>query len=226
MPEDKRFDIIMTVWNRKGYTARTLASLIDSGAVNDCERLIIVDNCSTEEGMYEALDSIYKDTPAVSGKVWLLRRAKNDGWASGVNDALGLSRSPYLLLINNDVEFTMDFHHKMLALITTPVWMRPDGKGEKGIGLLGAWRHTSHGFVAPEHNGIQASGFREMDNVPAVAWMLSKRAMIEVGMLKENGPCMTKGGNGEDTDYVNRMKEQGWLVGVPTEDVATHLDGY
>ena len=112
-----RFDIIITVWNRKGYTARTLASLIDSGAVNDCERLIIVDNCSTEEGMYEAMDAMYRDTPNVSGKVFLLRRAKNDGWATAVNDAVNLSRAPYLLLINNDVEFEPNFIPKAFEVI-------------------------------------------------------------------------------------------------------------
>lgn len=201
----------MTVWNRKGHTARTLASLIDSGAMNDCERLIIVDNCSTEEGMHDALDAVYKDTIGISGKIWLLRRAKNDGWGMAVNDAVGISRSPYLLLINNDVEFTPNFHHRMINTMLN----------EPSIGLMGAWHHTSHSYT-----GVEREGFKEMTDVPAVAWMLSKRAMIQVGMLPEHGPCMTKGGNGEDSAYVQRMKAAGFLAGVTAEDVATHIDGY
>lgn len=211
MPENQRFDIILIVWNRKGNTARTIASLINSGAASECDRFIVVDNCSTEEGMYEALDTVYKDLTGLSGKVWLLRRAKNDGWATAVNDAIGLSRAPFVLLANNDVDFTPNFHHKMLNTMTQ----------HENIGLMGGWRHTSHSYT-----GVELSGFKEMTDIPAVAWMLSKRAMIQVGMLPEHGPCMTKGGNGEDSKYVQMMKAAGFLAGVSAEDVATHHDGY
>ncbi len=210
------FDIILTVWNRLDYTKRTVASLISSGAVHECERFIIVDNRSTEEGMKEFLHDLYANMPEISGKVWLLRRGKNDGWATAVNDALGLSRAQYILLSNNDVLYTYEFHKRMFEVFT----QLPK------IGILGVWRHTGHDFVRSNHGGVQTAWFREMDNVPAVGWMLNKKAMQEVGMLDELGPCLTKGGNGEDTKYVNRMKAAGWLVGVPIEDVATHIDGY
>ena len=50
-------------------------------------------------------------------------------------------------------------------------------------------------------------------------------------MLSEHGPCDTKGGNGEDTEYVMRMKDKGYLVGVPKialneETLAHHIDGF
>lgn len=215
-----RFDIIITVWNRKGYTARTLASLINSGAIEQCDRFIIVDNCSTEEGMYEAMDAIYKDTPGVSGKVFLLRRAKNDGWATSVNDAINLSRAEYVLLLNNDEEFEMDFMQKAFAVIgNVEAWTQ----GTKKIGILGLWRHTSHGDKA---GGVKTNMFVETDDSPAVAWLMSKEAMIQVGMLTEKGPCMERGGNGEDSDYTRRMKEAGFLVGSPIPDLAHHIDGY
>lgn len=210
MPE---FDIIITVWNRLGYTKRTIASLIDSGAVADCQRLIIVDNRSTEEGMEDFLKDMYSNMPDVSHKVWLLRRAKNDGWGTMVNDALGISRAPYVMLVNNDVEFTPDFHKGMFDSFAN----------QPNIGILGGWRHTSHGFI---RGGVINDHFREMNNVPAVCWLMPKEAMQKVGLLPEHGPCMTKGGNGEDTSYVNRMKEGGYLVGVPAEDLVVHIDGY
>ena len=218
--DDFRFDIILTVWNRKRYTERTIASLIESGAIRDCERFIIVDNRSTEEGMAELLNDIYTHMPEVSGKVWLLRRGNNYGWGSAVNDALGLSRAPYLLLTNNDVEYKPGFHRRAAETFFAHSL---SSNHQKGIGILGVWRHTAHGFVV---GGVQAPYFREMDNVPAVGWFLPKGAMEEVGMLPEHGPCFTKGGNGEDTAYVGRMKEAGYLVGVPGEDIAVHIDGY
>lgn len=222
-----RFDIILTVWNRKGYTARTLASLINSGAIDQCERFIIVDNCSTEEGMYEAMDSIYKDTPGVSGKVFLLRRAKNDGWATAVNDAVNLSRAEYVLLLNNDVEFTVDFMPKAFEVIAevnkTPIPALEEYGSTRTVGLLGLWRHTSHGDQA---GGIKTATFVETDDSPAVAWLMWKPAMEKVGMLKENGPCFERGGNGEDSDYTRRMKDAGFVVGSPIPDLAQHIDGY
>lgn len=210
-----RFDIILTTFNRLAYTQRTVASLIGSGALEACERLIVVDNHSIEDGMEGFLNDL-----AHYQKVFVLRRPRNDGWGMAVNDALGVSRAPYLFIINNDVEFQPSFYEAMLRTIMTTRQDIP-GVGSRGIGLLAGWKHTAHGF-----GGFETEDFREMDNVPAVAWLMTKGAMAAVGMMKENGPCATKGGNGEDTDYVLRMKEQGFLVGAMREDVANHIDGY
>lgn len=207
------FDIILVNWNRLDYLKRTVASLIESGAVADCNRFIIVDNGSTEEGVKEFLNSLVKDY-----KLFQVLLPENRGWGTAVNEALGLSRAPYLLISNNDVHYHMDFHRKAWEVIEGQKYMSDT---QKEIGILGVWRHTSHGF-----GSYRNAGFREMDDVPAVGWFLPKAAMEKVGMLPEKGPCFTKGGNGEDTAYVQMMKAAGWLVGVPTEDIATHIDGY
>lgn len=207
-----RYDIILTTFNRLEYTKRTLASLIETGAIASAERVIIVDNRSTEPGFQEFLNDLYN----FNGNLFVVRRAKNDGWGTAVNDAIGLSRAPYLLLSNNDVVYKPGFIDRMAETFEK----HPD------VGLLGVWRHTSHGYVAPENGGLHSEHFREMDNIPAVGWLLSKPAMMKVGMLNEHGPCFTKGGNGEDTAYVNRMKEAGFRTGVMPEDVAEHIDGY
>lgn len=223
-----KYDIIVTVWNRLGYTKRTLASLIDSGAVAGCERLIIVDNCSTEEGISQFLDDMYKDIPNVSGKVFILRRAKNDGWATAVNDAINISRAEWVLLCNNDVEFKPDAVRLSFDTIqkVNDAIEGPPSKFNH-VGILGLWRHTGHGDdIVDAHPRFKTDYFVATDNSPAVAWLMYKPAMIEVGMLKENGPCMTKGGNGEDTDYVMRIKEKNYLVGSPIPDLAEHIDGY
>lgn len=205
------FDIILTTFNRLEYTRRTIASLIESGAHGACQRFIIVDNHSTEEGMETFLNHM-----AYYRKVFVLRRPSNDGWGTAVNDALGLSRAEFILLSNNDVEYKQDFYKEMFETY----------QQLPRIGILGVWRHTSHGFVPQHMGGIQTEWFKEMDDVPAVGWLMPKKAMEVVGMLSEHGPCATKGGNGEDTDYVDRMRAAGFLIGVPPTDVATHLDGY
>jgi GT2 family glycosyltransferase len=202
------FDIILTVWNRLEYTKRTVASLIESGAYDACQRFIVVDNHSLELDM----DSFLNDLMHYQ-KVFILRRPQNDGWGAAVNDAIGLSRAEYVFLSNNDVEYTSEFYKRMFESF----------EHHPMIGILGVWRHTGHGFTK---DGINDEWFRDMDNVPAVGWMLPKKAMEAVGMLPEHGPCPKRGGNGEDTEYVGRMKENGFLVGVLKEDIANHFDGY
>jgi GT2 family glycosyltransferase len=202
------FDIILIVFNRLEYTQRTIASLVASGAYRDCERFIIVNNHSTDEGIDDFLLDMSKYK-----KTYVMTRPNNDGWGTAVNDALNLSRAKYVLLSNNDVEYLPGFHTRMFETF----------EHYPNVGILGVWRHTSHGQT---RGGIDDAWFRDMDNVPAVGWMIPKVAMEKVGMLAEHGPCPTKGGNGEDTDYVMRMKNAGYLVGVPAQDLATHLDGY
>ena len=202
------FDVIVTVYNRLDYTRRTIGSLMKSGAYENCERFIIVDNHSIDEGMEAFLTDM-----AHYQKVFVIRRPTNDGWGMAVNDALGLSRAEYVFLSNNDVEYEEGFMNEMFSAF---------GTVDK-IGILAVWRHTAHGFT---EGGIQNEHFRDMDNVPAVGWLMPKKAMEVVGMLPEHGPCLTKGGNGEDTAYVMRMKEAGFLVGAYGRDVAQHLDGY
>lgn len=202
----KTFDIILTTFNRVEYTRRTVGSLIKSGALEKCQRFIVVDNGSTEEGMESFLNSLMQFQ-----KVFIIRRSKNDGWGSAVNDALGLSRAEYVFISNNDVEYTPDFMERMFSVY----------EKNPGIGILGVWRHTAHGFT-----GYQGNDFLDMTDVPAVGWLIPKDALEKVGMFPEKGPCLTKGGNGEDSDMVQRMKAVGFLVGVPTEDVAIHIDGY
>ena len=161
------FDIIMTTFNRLDYTKRTVASLLQSGAWDKCERFIVVDNGSREAGMQEFLNVVGGYT-----KTWIINRPKNDGWATSVNDALGCSRAEYVLIVNNDVEFDEGFIDIMFDTFNN----------KNGIGILGGWHHTSHSFV-----GISTPWFKEMDNVPAVCWLIPKWCMEKVGMLHEKG---------------------------------------
>lgn len=196
----------MVTFNRAEYTKRTVASLISSGAFDKCDRFIVADNHSTDPDMIEFLNTLRGFQ-----KTFVITRPKNDGWASAVNDGLGLSRASWVFLTNNDVEYENGFMDTLFRTAET----------EPELGILGVWAHTGHSFV-----GKNTPYFREMDNVPAVGWLMSKAVMQRVGMLPEHGPCLTKGGNGEDTSYVNRMKELGFKVGVCERDVANHIDGY
>lgn len=209
----QRYDILIVNYNRLDYLKQTIASLISTATIANCERLIIVDNASTENGVSEFLDELRMHYGA-----YVVSCPLNKGWGAAVNTGIGISQAPYVLLCNNDIEFKPDF--------LTPMFVAFER--HPNIGILGAWRHIHHGVV---QGGVQDDTFVEMDNVPAVAWLLPKSAMIEIGFVPEHGACDTKGGNGEDTGYVLKMKESGRLVGVTAcavgeEKLAHHIDGY
>jgi GT2 family glycosyltransferase len=166
--------------------------------------------------MQDFLNDIWANMPEVSGKVWLLRRGQNDGWSASRNDALMLSRAEYVFMSDNDVEYTPDFHKRMFDIFAH----------QPNIGILGVWRHIAHGFLNANRGGVQNEWFRTMDNLPGVGWMLPKKVIEQIGMFAEHGPCMTKGGNGEDVDYCIRVRQAGYLIGVPTDDIASHITGY
>lgn len=202
------FDVILVSWNRLEYLKRTFGSLIQSGSVRDAQRVIVVDNGSTQEGVHEFLEQMRKEYG-----IYVVLRPHNNGWGQAVNDVLGMSRAEYIFLSNNDVDYSIDFHKKMFEVF----------EHQPNIGILGVWKHIHHGYV---RGGVQNKWFVEKDNMPAVGWMMPKKVMEAVGMLPEHGPCFTKGGNGEDTGYVMKMKEKGFLVGGMQEDVGIHIDGY
>lgn len=202
------FDIILVTFGRLEYTRRTVASLLESDAVGRWRRFIIVDNNSKEDGMIPFLLNL-KNQYGVT----LILRPRNEGWAAAVNDALNMSFAPHVLISNNDVIYDKDFVAKATETF----------KRHGDVGILGVWRHTSHGQV---RGGIISEHFIEMDDVPAVGWFVSKIAMRDIGMLEVKGPTDSKGGNGEDTSYVQAMKAAGYKTGVRPQDIARHIDGY
>ena len=84
---DNKFDIILVSWNRLDYLKRTVASLVMSGAVEACQRFIIVDNGSIEEGVKEFLIDL-KDLYGA----FVILLPHNRGWGTAVNEE-SLSRS-------------------------------------------------------------------------------------------------------------------------------------
>lgn len=200
------FDIIMVTFNRGDYTKKTVASLISSGAIEKCQRFIVVDNHSTDPELIDFFDFL-----RTMQKTYVITRPQNDGWGTAINDGLGLSRAEFVFFTNNDVIYQPNFLAPLFDAFAHTL----------DLGICGVWAHTGHSF-----QGISNAFLRQMDNVPAVGWLIPKSAMEKVGMFPEKGVCLTRGGNGEDTEYVGRMAQHGFIVGVPAKDVATHIDGY
>lgn len=198
MPGD--LSVLMVTFNRREYTRRTLKSLQENG-VNPSRDGVIVDNSSTEIGMKKMLETwVHK----------VIHNPTNVGWGAAVNIGLPWCDGEYILFSNNDVEYQPHWYIRSMELFA---------KYPK-IGILGLWKHTAHSVVQ------DLGDFLIKDDMPAVAWLMPRHVVEEIGAFPEKGPCLTKGGNGEDSHYVHRVQAAGYWVGGPKEDFAIHIDGY
>lgn len=198
--------VIVVTHNRLDFTKRTLQSITRTVPH---AKILIFDNDSTEAGMK---DWFYSEFDG-KNNVEVVLSGKNIGWGAAVNEAIayvGVDIEDYVLISNNDVEYHDGWFEQCLALYQ---------KYPK-IGILGVWKHRAHG-VRQDLGDILVK-----DDMPAVGWLLKKSIIDDIGPLSERGPCATKGGNGEDTNYTGRAMEKGYWVCGPKEDVAQHFDGY
>ena len=201
--------VIVVTHNRWDYTRRTLDSLFKT--VPEAYFLII-DNNSDEETVLGLEEIACKNN-----NVELIFRDENEGWGKAVNYAMNylledydLLQNEYVLISNNDVEYFEGWYTRCLMVYE---------KYSK-IGILGVWKHISHGVLENKGDLIIK------DQMPAVGWLMTVRHILDIGEVPEHGPCLTKGGNGEDVGYCIKTAEKGyWVCGLP-EDVANHFDGY
>lgn len=198
--------VIVVTFNRFEYTRRTLESIRKTVPRNT--RVIIFDNNSSDEAMISWLknDWISVDTD----NHYLMLSKQNIGWGAAVNEAMKEVKTEYILISNNDVEYKDGWYEECIRLYE---------KYPK-IGVLGVWKHTSHG-VREKFTDIWIK-----DDMPAVGWIMKKSIMDIIGPISEHGPCLTRGGNGEDSNYTIRAHIKGYWVCGPSEDLAIHFDGY
>lgn len=197
-------DVILITHNRMEYLPKTLGSLEKNLGMD--HRLIIWDNNSNQD-QKAYLTGYALNNPEF---VQLILCDNNLGWGAAVNEAMMYSHSDYVLLINDDVEFDPGFIGKCFKAY----------RDNPAIGILGLWHHIAHSEIG------KGEGIILKNDMPAVAWLLYRNHINEIGRFKENGPCKTKGGNGEDTDYCTRAIEKGFIVCGLETDVAHHMTGY
>lgn len=205
MNTGENLSIILITYNRLEHTKKTIESL--RRTVPDAH-LFIYDNASNEE--LQRYICLHLNWSEDNYEVVLANR--NRGWGSAINESLQLSKKKgdYLLLSNNDVEYSDGWLDQAIALYE---------KYPK-LGLLGLWKHTSHGIKEDLGDLIVK------DQMPAVAWLFKPKVLEDIGHFAEKGPCETKGGNGEDVDYCIKTEQKGYWVAGPSDDLAIHLDGY
>lgn len=207
------FAIIVTFRRLEHFkkTADSLLATLPRGS-----RLVIVDNASPEEEVHTHVRHLVDTHPPGSPvTVQALMLDKNVGWGAAMNEGLGTHNwqtFEYVLESNNDVDYEPNWAERAQKLMTQ--W--------KLIGILGLWAHPYHGV-----RGTLLDGTMIKDDMPATAWFFRSKDLAEFLPFPEHGACKTRGGNGEDVAFRDRVqnKFQRWIC-APKTDLAHHMDGY
>jgi GT2 family glycosyltransferase len=203
-------DIIVPVY--AGY-AETLACL-DAIKVSDNSvpyRVIVVDDCSTDENLRSALRE-----RAQRKEITLISRPINAGFAGAVNTALALDDSRDVILLNADTLVFGNWLDRMRAAAYQSddiATVTPLSNHGELVGYPLPMRNNPV-FNAKHAELIDqlfnSSGPKDAIDIPAgvgFCFYIKRKALNKVGPLDEG----TFGrGYGEDTDFCLRIQARGW----------------
>ncbi len=230
---NKTLSICIVGINAEQYLRNCINSILSSGLTIPYE-IIYVDNFSTDE----TKSMLEHEFPEVR-TIW---NSQNHGYAKANNQAITLTQSPYVLLLNPDtivapgslsglLEY-LTFHPK--TGIIGPKVLNSDGTFQPHCkrGEARPWETFCYFFglskLFPHSRRFSGylQGFLDEDeihNVPAISGscMLIRREVIEkIGLIDERYFAYQ-----EDTDYCVQARRAGWKVTYYPKAIVTHIGG-
>ena len=198
-------DIIMPVYNQLEYTKKALWS-IEAHTVAPYD-LIIVDNGSTD-GTDDYLWGAEKELG-----LRIITNDANLGFAKAVNMGILAGDSPYVVLLNNDVEVPQGW---LMALIQAM-------EANPRIGAMGVLS-TAKTQATYERRfypcGVQVFAKYQLGQLPYSCVILRRQAIDDVGLLDEEFFLY-----GEDDDLNIRLIKAGWSLAIHTDVTVKHEHG-
>jgi hypothetical protein len=218
--------VVLVCWNNKAYLDACLRSLYDARIRHPLE-VVVVDNGSTD-GSQEMLRLRFPE-------VGIVQNDSNVGLARACNQGIEATRSPFVLLLNND---TIVNGPSLEALIDFMA-ANPDA------GAVGGRLLNEDGSVQAEYNNFstlreeflvatrlgellwpgypshhRSTGDRQVDWLCSACLLLRRRAVEEVGPLDEGYFIY-----GDEADLQFRLKAAGWEVHYLPHATTVHFGG-
>jgi GT2 family glycosyltransferase len=224
--------IVIVTWNGKRYAMECLESIYKQPAHVPFE-IIVVDNASTD-GTPVAIREQFPELRVVENQT-------NLGFAKANNVGAALSKGKYVALINSDVVVYEGCLDKLLQVmeansdigIIGPKMICPDESVGLSVMRLPTMWNTLCAALAvhsvlpdsPRLSGfsVRTDKVRGLENVQVVTgwfWMISRRALDQVGGLDERFFMF-----GEDIDWCQRFSEAGWRVVFCADAESLHYGG-
>ena len=234
--------IIIVSWNVRDLLRACLNSLQRYPATQHAQRIIVVDNASTDE----SAAMVRQEFPAVQ----LVANTSNRGFTGGNNDGIHAAvswfgaadpASSFVLLLNPDTEIhagTLDTMlnyaeaHPQAGLIG-PQLLYPDGTIQSSRRrfptLMSAlFESTWLQPCAPRQllddfymRGTSDDQTCDVDWVYGAAMLVRRTAYQQVGLLDEQTFFMYS----EEVDWCKRLKNAGWQIVYLPQAKVTHYEG-
>jgi GT2 family glycosyltransferase len=232
MEKAKHLSIIIVTYNSLGYLEDCLSSIYACPPESGYD-IIVVDNASSD-GTDEYVRSAYPD-------ITLIKNDRNRGFAAASNQAIMISDSAYMLLINSDCRVFDNSIEKLLryfaenkeVAVAGPKILNSDGTIQYSCrrfpSFFGAAAHTLLIHIYPNnpfskrYKLVDASREKPfpVDWVSGSCMMIRRKALEETGLLDENYFMYV-----EDIDLCYRMWKKGWEVHyMPYSEVLHHTGG-
>jgi N-acetylglucosaminyl-diphospho-decaprenol L-rhamnosyltransferase len=223
--------IVIVNYNTGDYLERCLASL--EAHRGDLELdVLVIDNASHDDSHRKAV--------AAHPWVRLIENPRNVYLSPAWNQGIRATSSPYVLLLNPDVEWWCGTLADYVAVarrtpragIVGPVVRNPDGtvypSGRPFPSVVDAVGHGFLGTVWPRNRftrryhqqGWDRSTEREVDWVSGACMLVPRAAFDEVGLLDEDFLLY-----GEELDLATRLHDAGWSVVFTPEIEILHAIG-
>lgn len=200
-------DLLVLSWNRGDLLVPCVERILRHTDVPS--RLWVVDNASDDPETAVYLDRLSRQNTDGPVEVAVVRRARNEGFAIGMNDGLSRTQAPWICLLNHDVLVTEGWLSEMIRV----------AEANPQIGLLNPMSNEFN--AGPMEPGpaidevarrLKARRGRWLENWLGVGFcvLLSRRVFERVGTLDEQFQPMYA----EDADYSLRVRQAGWICAI------------
>lgn len=193
-------DIIIPVWNLKGYTRQCVESIIRNTGYP--YRLIIIDNGSEPETK-EYLEGLRND-PRLPGYV-LIRNEENLGYTRATNQGLEISDAEYVCLHNNDTIVMKGWLEEMVKVAELSAETGIVNPASNNLGHRRPWYMPLERY-AEKRREVYSGRYIEMATAIGFSYMVKREVINKIGVLREDYGL----GNFEDTEYCIRAGRNGY----------------
>ena len=223
----KKVSVIILNYNGKSHLETYLPSVIKNTPLHVAD-IVVADNASTDDSV-EWLQQTY---PAIK----IIQLKRNYGYAEGYNISIGRVETPYVLLLNSDVEVTpnwiqpmltyMDEHQKVIAVQPKILQYKDKTKFEYAGAAGGFIDKFGYPFCAgrifssvEEDNG-QYNTIRQIFWASGACMMVRRVDFIDYGGFDEN--FFT---HQEEIDFCWRVNARGRTIYYIPNSTVYHLGG-
>lgn len=218
--------VVLVCWNNRAYLEACLRSLYDA-RIRHALEVVVVDNGSTDGSQ----DMLRRQFPEVA----IVQNGSNVGLARACNQGLDATRSPFVLLLNNDTIVNGPSLESLIDFMAA----------NPGAGAVGGRLLNEDGSVQAEYNNFStlreeflvatrlgellwpgypshhaSTAVRQVDWLCSACLLLRRRAVEEVGPL-DDGYFIY----GDEADLQFRLKAAGWEVYYLPDATTLHFGG-